>query len=671
MKMINLTIDGCMVQGREGQTILTAARGAGMFIPSLCYEEAIPPQGACGICIVETNGRRLRACATPIAEGMEVNTKSQRVLDARKALLELQLSDHTGDCKAPCQLACPAYTDCQGYIALIAQGRLEEAQRRMMAAHPFPASIARVCPRPCESKCRRGEHDEAINIAGLKRYAADGIGPSHVPEPWHSTGMSVAIVGGGPAGLTAAYFLRQVGHSVDVFDHMPKMGGLLRYGIPEYRLPKAVLDKELDVLTRMDIRFNNGVKLGGEGADINLESLQQRYNAVIIAIGAGLSRPMGIPGEDLPGVAGGIDFLRSPSPIQGQKIIVIGGSNTAIDAARTALRLGAESVTVAYRRTKDEMPAEPIEIEEAEEEGVVFKFLVAPIEITQENQRANGINLQIMALGEPDASGRRSPKPIPGQEEWLPADTIIAAIGQAVDLDGLEDFETKWQALKADPVTFTTNQPGVFAIGDATGQSAYAIEAIGHGRKAAEAVHGYLYKCRGGSLPPAVSWDTLPNVLVSEENLPHHFADTPKAPREANPKKEAPLGFEEVHQNFTAEQAAKEAARCLSCGCADYHECKLIDFASLYKADPAKFKGCKKNQHPINHGNPVVVYDPNKCVTCGLCVKVCEQDRAVLTMAHRGFGTTVVPHGQSTCAQCGKCAEMCPVGARVKRAITK
>ena len=688
--MINLTIDNIKIKSQEGQMVLSAAHSAGISIPTLCHNENFPAHGSCGICIVEdSDGRLIRACATPVADGMVINTNSERVIAARKRLLELQLSMHTGDCKAPCQLACPAQTDCQSYIALLAQGQIKEAVSCMLEAHPFPASMARVCPRPCEAKCRRGIRDEPINIAGLKRFAAEMIAKEIIsssktaldicmPEIKPDTGQAVAIVGGGPAGLTAAYFLRRAGHEVAVFDYMPKMGGLLRYGIPEYRLPKAVLDAEISLLAHMGIGLHNGVSLVSRAMlmqskhvhnpksvteQLLLTDLQKQYDAVIIAIGAGASRPMGIPGEDLPCVFGGIDFLREvacdsqgmQSVIIGQKVVVIGGSNTAIDAARTALRLGAGSVTVAYRRTKDEMLADPAEITEAEEEGVKFKFLVSPMEVT-----ASGIRLQLMTLGEPDADGRLNPKPIPGQEQWLNSDIIITAIGQAVDLSILETLEKSQSAINTNPDTFQTSLPGVFAIGDVTGQSAYAIEAIGYGRKAAAAIHEYL--SAEDQLTP--SWETLPAILVKDEKSSPDLTHIPSISRENPAKKEAYKGFEEVHQNLTATQAVSEASRCLSCGCRNYSGCKLISLANQYYADPKKHISRNQPKHPIDTSNPLFTYDPNKCVLCGQCIHACAQDRAVLTMAHRGLKAQVVAHPQSNCAHCGNCAAVCPVGAR-------
>jgi len=717
--MISLTIDNQQVQVQECETILQAAREAGTAIPTLCFNDNFPARGSCGICVVETaDGRLVRACATPAIGGMKIITHSKRVISARKHLLELLLSTHIGDCKSPCQLACPAQTDCQGYIALIAGGQLHEAARRMIEAHPFPASVARVCPRPCEAECRRRQYDEPVNIAGLKRFATDMVMNAHMlgkgsdssaysdlnPKLMPGTGQSVAIIGGGPAGLTAAFFLRRAGHEVMVYDYMPKMGGLLRYGIPEYRLPKAILDAEISLLAKIGITFRNKTRLvsdtitkqnslaqnpAGSLQYVSLPRLQEQFGAVIIAIGAEAARPMGIPGEDLPHVISGIDFLRKVAESQstceltdgktavpltesdiahavnGKKVAVIGGSNTAIDAARTAIRMNATATTIVYRRTKEEMTADQTEIAEAEEEGTNFKFLSSPAEIT-----ANGIRLQKMTLGEPGTDGRQIPIPILNQEELLEADIVITAIGQSVAPDGLELLEKSQSAITANPHTFQTGQPGIFAIGDATGQSAYAIEAIGQGRKAAAIVHAFLsgkapspYKhaeadclCQSGTV--ALPWETLPDILIKNENP---LTGTARIPRENPIKKEAPKGFEEIHKGLTAAQAIKEAGRCLSCGCEGYGECKLILLANQYKAGSAfaiPLTQCNKAVPPHS------AHNTNKCILCGLCIQACAMDRAILTMAHRGLKTQVEARPSAGCAKCGNCAAVCPTGAR-------
>lgn len=666
---MTLHINGKKYTAHEGQTILEAARENGIFIPALCFGDSLAPSGSCGICVVESEGKLLRACATAVRDKMSIQTDSELVLSSRKTLLELVLSAHTGDCVAPCKVACPAQSDCQGFIALIAAGKLREAVELMKDAHPFPASVARICPRPCETECRRKLADEPINIAGLKRFAADwelSQPKPYVPETAPDTGKSVAIVGGGPAGLTAAFFLRKAGHNVAVFEAMPKPGGLLRYGIPEYRLPKAVLDAELEILPQMGIHFFGGV---GLGRDVTMNFLRTRYDAVIVATGAGKSKPIWCDGEDAQNVFGGIDFLKAVAannpPKIGARVVVIGGSNTAMDAARTSLRLGAE-VTVAYRRTRDEMPAEKIEIEEAIAEGVKFAFLTAPLEIVAENGIATGIRLQKMQLGEPDASGRRAPVPIEGGEEFLEATAIIAAIGQDVTLDGLNPLES----FKIDE-KFRTSLPGVYAIGDATGKSQYAIDAIGHGRKVAEIVNAEIYARREA----ANISEQLPEIIVRDEKTAADFSEIQKKERQNGAEHITHAGerpdFGAVQAGLSPSEAAVEAERCLSCGCADFFECKLLALANIYGARADKFprEFHKKPSHKIDRSNFYFHRDMNKCVLCGLCVAVCNWKYEAVSAVNRGFETTVAAafgqplQNRDECVMCGNCVARCPVGA--------
>ncbi|MCL2199498.1 MAG: FAD-dependent oxidoreductase [Defluviitaleaceae bacterium] len=664
---MTVTINGKEYKAYAEQTILEVASAVGVFIPGLCFGEGLKPTGACGICIVEVEGRLVRACATAVREGMVVETDTPRVVESRRSLLELTLSAHSGDCKAPCQVACPAQSDCQGFVALIAAGKFPEAVELMKDAHPFPASVSRICPRPCESECRRKLADEPVNIAGLKRFAADweiSQPQFFVPEIAAATGKSVAVVGGGPAGLTAAFFLRKAGHNVSVFEAMPKMGGLLRYGIPEYRLPKAVVDAELEVLTRMGINFFNGMALG---RDVTMTFIQARYDAVIVATGAGVSKPIWCKGDDAAGVFGGIDFLKAVAdnkpPVIGRRVVVIGGSNTAMDAARTALRLGAEAI-VAYRRTRDEMPAENIEVEEALAEGVQFNFLSAPLEVVSEDGKVTGIRLQKMELGEPDESGRRKPVPVEGGEEFIAADTIIAAIGQDVSLEGLNPLEN----FKIDK-NFNTDLPNVYAIGDATGKSSYAIDAIGHGRKVAEVVNNALF----GSAREAIS-EQIPEVIVRDVKKSDDFEGVAKAPRQNGAEHvvhpDEPLDFGAVQVGLTSAEAAEEAKRCLSCGCADFYECKLLDLANKYGASVDRFptEFHKRPKHAVDKSNFCFHRDMNKCVLCGLCVGACEKGEA-LSAVNRGFDTTVTAafglpvQNRDECTLCGNCVARCPVGA--------
>jgi len=439
MDDLKITIDGKELYGQKGRTILEAALENGIQIPAFCYDKRLDVYGACGICVVEVQGapKLLRACATEISDDMVVSTDTPRVRESRKANLELLLSQHSGDCRAPCGTSCPANTDCQGYVGLIANGEMEEALKLVKLKVPLAASIGRVCPHPCESQCRRKHVEEPVSILNLKRFVADidlQRPEPYLPEMKPPTNKSVGIAGGGPGGLSCAYYLAQMGHSVTVYDAMPEMGGMLRYGIPEYRLPKEVVGKEAALIEKMGVVFINNIRIG---RDITLEELKNKHDAVVVAVGAWVSLPLPCPGADLPGVCGGIDFLRKvymdEEVVLGKSVAVVGGGNTAMDASRTAVRLGAENVYIIYRRTRAEMPAEKIEINEAEEEGVVFRYLVNPLEVINKNGRVAGLKLQKMRLGEPDASGRRRPEPVEGDEETIDVDTVIAALGQGID----------------------------------------------------------------------------------------------------------------------------------------------------------------------------------------------------------------------------------------------
>ena len=677
MKQFRMNIDGKEVFGLPGQTILEVARENGIFIPTLCYDERTEIYGACGLCVVEVEGnpKLCKACATTISDGMVVMTNTERVVESRKTNLELLISNHNGDCKAPCSKACPAGTDCQGYVGLIANGEYGMANELIKDRIPLPACIGRVCPHPCEDACRRRLVDEPISIAALKRFAADYDmmeDESFIPEIGEPTGKSVAIIGGGPMGLSAAYFLRQQGHDVTIFDAMPKLGGMLRYGIPEYRLPKEVLDAEIDIIQSMGVEMITNTKIG---EDLSFETIQKDFDAVLLGIGAWVSTGVGCPGEDADGVIGGIDFLRSVvrnQPIDfGKKVAIVGGGNTAMDACRTAVRLGAAEVYNIYRRTKDEMPADMLEIEEAEEEGVIFKNLTNPLEIIKdENGHVKQMVLQIMELGEPDASGRRRPIPVEGKTETIDVDTVILAIGQAVDATPFDVDKTRKNAIAYDPDTFMTSIPGVFAGGDCGNDKiSIAIEAIADARKASVVIDSYL----NGE---AVSYE--PPYFVERNDITEAtFEDRERLCRE----KADQLTAEERKDNFsevvygglTEDQAVAEASRCLECGCHDYYECKLIDFANQYDVEPDRLDG-DKNLIEFEDDHPFIVRDPNKCILCGLCVRVCDEVMGVgaLGLVHRGFDTVVKPTlerplAESGCESCGQCVSVCPVGALQER----
>jgi formate dehydrogenase major subunit len=672
MNKIELVIDGQSVTGFPKQTILQVARENRIEIPTLCYDDRLETYGSCGLCVVEIEGnlKIFKSCATEIAQGMVVKTNSDRVKESRKTNLELLMSKHIGDCVAPCKRACPGTTDCQGYVGLIANGEFEEALKLIKEQLPLPGSIGRVCPHPCETACRRGEVDQAISILDLKRFAADYdmMDDMFMPEIKESTGKSIGIVGGGPAGLTAAYYLIQSGHAVTIYDKMPKMGGMLRYGIPEYRLPKGVVDEETDLIEDMGVIFKNNVEIGKE---ITFDSLQKSHDALYIALGAWVSSGLRCQGVDAKGVIGGIDLLRQVTNNEpftiGEKVAVVGGGNTAMDACRTAVRLGAKTVYNIYRRTKAEMPAEEIEIIEAEEEGVIFKNLTNPLEIVKDEDGAvSKIRLQKMELGEPDESGRRRPVAIEGAEEVLDVDTVVLAIGQGIDPSGFSALElTKWNTILADEKNFTTSINGVFAGGDCINDGAsIAIKAIGEAKKAVAFIEAYLkgdeidyhepYYVTKEGLDP----DDLEKIKVHKRPAMDHLC--------ASDRKDH---FLEIVKGFDQEQAIEEASRCLECGCQDFFECQLFEYANRYHVEPQRFKG-KNNKQEIQDDHPFVIRDNNKCVTCGLCVRVCEDMIGVsaLGLVDRGFETLVEPAlkqplSKTGCISCGQCIAVCPTGA--------
>lgn len=675
MDMINLTINGQKITAPAGSTILEAARANGIYIPTLCYDEAVEIYGACGLCVVEAEGvpKLLRSCSAKISEGMVINTESERVVKSRKIAMELLMSAHDGDCIAPCQLACPANTDCQGYVGLIANGKFDDALKLIKDTNPLPASIGRVCPHPCEKACRRAKVEEPINIAQLKFFAADIDlkGEAYLPECAPATGKKVAVVGGGPAGLTAAYYLRILGHEVTVFDMMDKMGGMLRYGIPQYRLPKEILDAEIGLIEKLGVRLVNNCKFG---KDITLDMLKSVNDAVILAPGAWKSSPMRVKGEDINGVYGGIDFLRgviqgNPAPI-GEKVAICGGGNTAMDACRTAVRLGAKEVYVIYRRTEKEMPAEEIEIKESKEEGVIYKFLTNPIEIHEENGKVCGMTLQLMELGEPDASGRRKPVAIEGKTEYLPLDSVIMAIGQKLDGTDFENVVslTDRGTINADEDTFLTNLDGVFATGDATNKGAsIAIAAIGEADRCVKSVDAYL---NGKEL------DFTPKYLSKRDDERIDVSSKAVVPRTNAKVLDADIrksNFDEVSLGLAVEEAKKEAERCLECGCREYFKCRLLSVAQRYDIHPDRFAG-EMPQKYTRDENSFIERNTAKCILCGLCVRSCKEvmDISAVGLLGRGFKTSVspafaLPLDQTKCTNCGLCVKLCPTGALTEK----
>ena len=685
MATVNIFINDKPVEAEAGSTILEAATAAGFFIPTFCHAENLKPFTSCFICAVKVEpgrGNLVPACATKVAEGQKITIDGEEVDNSRRMCLNLLVSDHCGDCLPPCQTACPSSIDIMGFLKLVREGREAEAARLIREKMPFPGTLGRVCPRPCEDDCRRNRVEGPLAICNMKRHIADTelktLGKPQLPAPAADTGKKVAVIGAGPAGMAAAYFLRLEGHAVTVFEKHKKSGGMLRYGIPYYRLPDAALQTEFGAVGDLGVEIKYGVEIG---RDIPAKQLEQDYDALIVAIGAQGASPIGVPGEDLPGVWSGIQYLgesgEGATPNLGSDVYVVGGGNTAMDCARSAIR-GGSRATILYRRGREEMPANDLEIEEAVHEGVRFDYLTAPVKIEQEGG-ALKLTLVKMELGEPDASGRRAPKPVAGSEYTVSATAVVGAIGQRVlpELAGELGLELERNgSIRADPQTFQTKRPGIFACGDCQTGASIAVRAVGNGRKTAASVDQFLrgqtvtgeyvmFNSRMGPLD-TVSEDLFKDAVKQERIKMPVISDRERAGTE-----------KEVETGFIPGEAALEAQRCLECGCEYEADCKLRQYATVYGADqnyfgPPAEGGRRAYQVDLSHGE--IKMETGKCINCAACVRACAEAKGlnVLALVNRGFATRMLaPFGRSLvdtpCDGCGECVKVCPTAGIMKK----
>ena len=510
---------------------------------------------------------------------------------------------------APCKATCPAHIPVQGYIKLASEGRYQEALELIKKENPFPAVCGRICNKACEAACTRNIVDSSVAIDDIKKFIAEkDLDAEHryVPKMLSLTGRpyteKIAVIGAGPAGMSCAFYLALKGYPVTVFEKEQALGGMLTLGIPSFRLDKAVVNAEIDILKELGVEFRTGVEVG---KDVTLDSLRaEGYKAFYLGIGASKGTSLGCKGEELPGVYTGIDFLREVNlgkkPKVGKSVAVIGGGNVAIDVARSAARLGAKSVTVVYRRSEEEMPAAADEVEEARAEGVKFMFLAAPAEIIGEG-KAEQLKVELMELGEPDAKGRR--KPIgTGKFETIPATAVISAIGQKIDLSGIADFETaKNGAVIVDKQSYQTSVPDVFAGGDVVTGPKFAIDAIAAGKEGSISIHRYVHPGQTQNLGRD-NRDYKPLDVSTVAVSIGSFDTAPRQKAPEAPSAEALKTFKDLRGTLTEEQIKKEAARCLGCGCA--------------------------------------VIDEDLCIGCGVCTTKCKFDAIHLEKTMDNVGST-------------------------------
>jgi NADPH-dependent glutamate synthase beta subunit-like oxidoreductase len=564
---------------------------------------------------------------------------------------------------APCTGACPIQVDARGYIDLISKGKFDEALSLVRQQNPFPAITGRLCARPCEKVCRRGDVDQPIAIDLLKRFVAERENaPAFDIMPGLEKGAKVAIVGSGPAGLMAAYDLRRYGYPVTVFEALPLPGGTMAVGTGRFRLPEEVLNREIDIVRRLGADFELNARIGNK---TSLGSLRaQGYKAIFLAIGAHKAKTLNLPGYEAKGVIDTLTFLKKVALKQKlppfSRVVVLGGSDRTLDAARTALRLGAESVTVLFSRSRKEIPAEVSEIAEAEKEGVSFQVFSVPSKITATRGKAVGVNFRNAVLSAPSSLGRTRVLSVQGTEKKLKADLVITSPTYVPDLSHLGEAvpQTAWNTIHVDPLTLSTSVDGLFAGGDAVTGPKNFIEGLAAGRKAALSIHRYLSgeELRANRGAEGVSAELVSVNIDKVETQPR--VEEPALPVESRKK-----NFKEVHLLPSMEALMTEAKRCLHCGA-----CTQCDTCMIQ---------CPEGTISKTEGGYVVDY--NKCTGCRICVQECPTSAIDMPAVGaciacgfclKRFECPSLLKGQDgrvkidrlTCVDCGLCVQVCGQG---------
>ncbi len=676
--MIRIKVDNKELLVEKGANLLEVAKKEGIYIPALCYlRDKIPPIHSCGLCVVKIEGEGIvRSCEYRIEKEIFVETTTPELKEIRRKILENLIANHYGDCKAPCHTPCPGGLNIQGYIGFIAKGDFKAALALIKEKLPLPASVGRVCPRFCEPVCRRALVDQAVAINNLKRFVADycyefGELPIDLPE---LNGIKVAIVGAGPAGLSCAYFLRLKGYEVTIFDKEEEPGGLLRYGIPTYKLPKEVLRRETENIFKMGIKFQ-GRKVWGK--DFTLKDLKKEgFKAIFLAVGARKEKFFGFRGEEL--AESGLEFLyrfnkgeEKPSYYQNyqkKRCAILGCSYTAVELARVLRRLGAE-VSVYYPRSRMEVPVPLREIGYAEREGVKFVYVTAPWDLTKSNEKYR------LILVRTSLTEKREIKFLFDTAFEETFDFVFRAWGEIPSEEFIKygELEAKLEItpegnIKVDSQTLQTNLEGIFAGGDFIYGSRTVIQAVASGRKAAQSISAFLEGKAIDKAPFSIKYDFTRGKRAEEfdSNFLDLFAPEERAKLKERDPELRIKDFEEVLIGLTPEEAVKEANRCLRCGCLGIHKCEFREI--IIKEDINVTKARKRMKYPIQKEHLLIEVDLNKCIACERCVRICPYSAIFFKVVNKGKSTEYITFRfTEACINCGVCVDVCPTGALIKK----
>ncbi len=689
MSEIRITINGKQFKADSELSILENATKNGIKIPSLCFTSDSKENQECDICVVQIdeNEDLTKSCYTNAADGMVIETENPKIISFRKNILQKIAANHYGDCLPPCTTNCPAGVDVQGYISLIEKELYTDAIELIKEKIPLPSICGRICLRPCEKNCYSIflEDETSVGINNLKRFAADfdlNSENHYIPKIKDATGKKVAIIGAGPGGLSAAYFLRQKGHNVDIFETKNQAGGWLRYGIPEFKLPNEILEKEILRITEIGIKIYYNKKLG---VSLSYSQIEDNYDATILTMGSQKESELFIEGEESEKVFSGIEFLSNKNETEQEfdfsekTIAVIGNGLSALSCARTAARFKAKKVYMIFSEYEEKVKSYKFEISQAKIEGIEFLFLTNPVKINSKNNNDKAtiscVKLQENPSKEFDYEEFIE---IEGSEFDIEADYILNSSILKPDYEFINDINENTRAgelkinekgnINVNPQTLQTGIHSVFAAGDGVFGSSSLIESIAQAKIAAKSCHQYLVSKEIKPQTPEFLSKKSNFKILSKKDFTGKF-------KSYKPQEMPALNIEErniskeVELGYTQEQALEEVKRCFECGCSEYYTCKLKELCNEYEIEQ-KFTGKDFIERPIFNNHPIIKIDNNKCILCNACIKICENTvgaKALKLIKEKTFSYIAPSNGNSltetNCESCGLCISVCPSGA--------